>query len=95
MAAPVVEWADPPPDSRGQRNHITAEQLAEFQAHPKRWGIVKRLETKGGGNSAATSLRKGKNGVVRIDPAQWEFTQRREGSGSVLYARYLGEDPAE
>jgi hypothetical protein len=91
---PVVEWAEPPRDRRRTAailGSFSAAQVAEFRAHPGRWGIVGRYQAPTSATSRATKLRQGRDPSLP-DVDGWTFHACKEGGGSVLYAKY-GEAP--
>lgn len=84
-----MEWREPPGRGRRRESPLTHEQVAEFKAHPGKWGIVRSFEKPTAASSAAGRLRKGDDPVIG-DPKGWEFAAAKEGSGSVLFARWTG-----
>lgn len=90
---PVVVWKDPPTPARGGPRiaYITAEQVAELRAHPKRWALLGAFEKKTRAASGVKAITQGRGGAVIADLDDWEFAARITGpSSSELYAKYNG-----
>lgn len=82
-----VTWEDPPPVRRG-RPILTDEQIAALKEHPKRWAKIRAYDHPNSANGAKTNYRAGK---TTVEPG-FEFESRKNGKGSVLYARWVGTD---
>lgn len=87
---PVVMWEEPPGSPRGRaaKCPLTADQLDELRANPGRWARIHTYDRHTSASSAARRIQKGT--YPEMPEGHWEATGRRDGAGSVLYARYVG-----
>lgn len=86
-ASDIVVWEDPPP--LGQRGQPIlrrlATQLTAVRDHPDTWARIAAYASKSGAASAHKKLQQ------TPPPGNWEFRHVGDGSGSMLYARFLGD----
>jgi hypothetical protein len=68
---------------------VTPEQVAALKARPGEWARVKRYERPSSASSVAGRARKGY--YPELAAGEWEAVGRTDGTASLLYLRYLGE----
>lgn len=84
-----VVWETPPPKrGRIKRAPLSVEQRDALTARPSTWARVAEFTATSAANSAAMRVRKGH--YEEMPPAQWELHAARHGTGSALWARYIG-----
>lgn len=94
-ATSVIRWETPPPAKHrvGQKDgHSSYAELAdELRANPGRWALV--ADRPGSNTGLATHIRTGS--IQCFTPAgDFEAESRRVDGRSLVYARFLGGEPA-
>jgi hypothetical protein len=88
-----IAWEEPPADGRGQHERIAPwPEIADaLKARPGEWARVTEGQKATTARTLAYRINTGK--FVSFRPAgAFEAVSRKQGDGTFVYARYVGED---
>jgi hypothetical protein len=92
----AIQWEDPPKVNEPKSTDKWAAEALEFQAHPKRWGVLDSAEVgesrkrQQALHAQASSIRQGRFRAFRPVGA-WEAKTVTVKGVTKLFARYIGE----